>query len=123
MVRNVYIAYALWFFLAPIGSGFHRIYCGKFVSGFLMLGLYWLGQITMWLLIGFGFLAIWAIWWIADVFLTQSMVENANKSITTEQNISNEQKIKNVEALYELYKSGAISEAEYEVRKDIIMRG
>lgn len=123
MVRNIYIAYALWFFLAPIGSGIHRIYCGKFVSGFLMMGLFWLGQMTMWLLVGFVFLAIWAIWWIIDVFLTQSMVENANKEAFYDMETTSSNKIKSVETLYELYKSGAISEAEYEVRKDIIMRG
>lgn len=123
MKRNIYIAYALWFFCFPIGAGIHRIYCGKFVSGFLMLGLYWLGQITMWLLVGFVFLAIWAIWWIADVFLTQGMVERANSEFIYENDISNTNKIKSVEALYELYKNGAISQAEYEVRKDIIMRG
>lgn len=122
MGKNVYIAYALWFLLAPIGSGFHRIYCGKFVSGFLQLGLFWLGQITVGILIGWVFLFIWALWWIADVFLTASMVESANLDSTYEKEMINRSKIKQVEELYELLQKGAISQAEYEARKEIIMR-
>lgn len=47
MKRNIYIAYALWFFSVLIGGGLHRIYCGKFISGFIQLGLYWIGIATV----------------------------------------------------------------------------
>ena len=54
MKRNNYIAYALWFLGAfswiaamPIGGGLHRIYCGKFISGFAQIALFWLGSFTV----------------------------------------------------------------------------
>ena len=54
MKRNIYIAYALWFFSVLIGGGLHRIYCGKFISGFIQLGLYWIGIATVWIFGDFG---------------------------------------------------------------------
>ena len=63
MIRNNYIAYGLWFLGGllglvglPIGGGLHRIYCGKFISGFAQIALYWLGAFTVWFLVGFVFL-------------------------------------------------------------------
>ena len=54
MIRNNYIAYGLWFLGGllglvglPIGGGLHRIYCGKFISGFAQIALYWLGAFTV----------------------------------------------------------------------------
>lgn len=122
MKRNIYIAYALWFFSVLIGGGLHRIYCGKFISGFIQLGLYWIGIATVWIFIGFIPLIIWGLWWIIDVFLTGIMVEDANVEFNTYNDVEYAEKIKSVEALYDLYKKGAISKEEYEIRKDILMK-
>ncbi|CZE46205.1 NINE protein [Campylobacter geochelonis] len=120
MRRNMLIAYLLWFFLGSFGA--HRIYCGKFISGLFMLMLFWVGSATAWFIIGWFFLAIWGIWWLFDVFLTANMVNDINDEYNIEDEISYSNKIKNIEALYELYQKGAISKAEYETRKDILMR-
>lgn len=122
MRRNVYIAYALWFFCATFGAGLHRIYCGKFISGFFQLALFWLGVSTAWILIGWLFLAIWGIWWIIDVFLTGGWVEDINSEINTEKDANYAEKIRSIEALYELYQKGAITKEEYEARKEILMK-
>ncbi|WP_081303050.1 NINE protein [Gilliamella sp. App6-5] len=54
------VAYLLWFFLGF--WGIHRMYCGKWISGFIWLftaGLFGIG-------------------WIVDIFLTSGMVDYAN---------------------------------------------
>lgn len=122
MKRNIYIAYALWFFGGAIGAGLHRIYCGKFISGFAQMGLYWLGIITAVILIGWPILLIWGIWWIIDVFLTGVMVNEINSEVELESNTLNSEKISAINGLYELYQKGAITEEEYNTRKDILMR-
>ncbi|ABK83344.1 NINE protein [Campylobacter fetus] len=119
MQRNIYIAYALWFFLG--GFGAHRIYCGKFLSGLLQLLLFWIGSLTAIFLVGYIFLAIWGIWWLADLFFTSNWVEKLNSVNCIEKSISDSHKLKNVEKLYELYKNGAMSYDEYLRRKDEIL--
>ncbi|WP_085248454.1 NINE protein [Gilliamella mensalis] len=54
------VAYLLWFFLGV--GGIHRMYCGKWISGFIWL-------------FTFG---LFGIGWIVDIFLTSSMVDYAN---------------------------------------------
>lgn len=121
MRREAWLAYLLWFFLGSFGA--HRIYCGKFISGFLMMGLFWLGVITKLIFIGWFFLGIWGLWWLIDVFLTAEFVNNINSSISYEDSLSYNEKLRNVQTLYELYKNGAISEEEYKTRKEILMNG
>lgn len=126
MQKNIYIAYALWFFSAPIGGGLHRIYCGKFLSGFLQLAMYWLGVITYATIIGIIIAVpiwiIWIIWWLSDVYFTGVLIEKNSILDSVNKNLSQEETIKNIEALYELYQKGAISKEEYEARKEILMR-
>ena len=129
MIRNNYIAYGLWFLGGllglvglPIGGGLHRIYCGKFISGFAQIALYWLGAFTVWFLVGFVFLLFWGIWWLADLFFIGLWVEDLNGDVSTQKDNDYAEKIRSVEALYELYQKGAISKEEYEARKDILMR-
>ena len=129
MIRNNYIAYGLWFLGGllglvglPIGGGLHRIYCGKFISGFAQIALYWLGAFTVWFLVGFVFLLFWGIWWLADLFFIGLWVEDLNGDVSTQKDSDYAEKIRSVEALYELYQKGAISNEEYETRKDILMR-
>ncbi|MBR2157583.1 MAG: SHOCT domain-containing protein [Campylobacter sp.] len=129
MIRNNYIAYGLWFLGGllglvglPIGGGLHRIYCGKFISGFAQIALYWLGAFTVWFLVGFVFLLFWGIWWLADLFFIGLWVEDLNGDVSETKDADYAEKIRSVEALYELYQKGAISKEEYEARKDILMR-
>lgn len=129
MIRNNYIAYGLWFLGGllgliglPIGGGLHRIYCGKFISGFAQIALYWLGYFTVWFLVGFVFLLFWGIWWLADLFFIGLWVEDLNGDVSETKDADYAEKIRSVEALYELYQKGAISKEEYEARKDILMR-
>ncbi|MCG7423287.1 MULTISPECIES: TM2 domain-containing protein [Micrococcus] len=74
--RNTLIAYLLWFFLGNLGV--HRMYTKRWVSGVVQLLLAWGGAATAWLLIGWIPLAIWAVWWIVDLFLVPGMVRDAN---------------------------------------------
>ncbi|MBQ2430497.1 MAG: SHOCT domain-containing protein [Campylobacter sp.] len=129
MIRNNYIAYGLWFLGGllglvglPIGGGSHRIYCGKFISGFAQIALYWLGYFTVWFLVGFVFLLFWGIWWLVDLFFIGLWVEDLNGDVSETKDADYAEKIRSVEALYELYQKGAISKEEYEARKDILMR-
>lgn len=129
MIRNNYIAYGLWFLGGllglvglPIGGGLHRIYCGKFISGFAQIALYWLGAFTVWFLVGFVFLLFWGIWWLVDLFFIGLWVEDLNGDVSETKDADYTEKIRSVEALYELYQKGAISKEEYEARKDILMR-
>ena len=129
MIRNNYIAYGLWFLGGllglvglPIGGGLHRIYCGKFISGFAQIALYWLGAFTVWFLVGFVFLLFWGIWWLVDLFFIGLWVEDINGDVGEKNDTEYAEKIRSVEALYELYQKGAISKEEYEARKDILMR-
>ncbi|MSN96579.1 hypothetical protein F1B92_05270 [Campylobacter sp. FMV-PI01] len=122
MKRNVFIAYILLIISFPIGGGLHRIYCGKIFSGLCQMALFWLGQITVLIWIGWAFLFVWVLWWLADIFLTSNIIDSVNFEQKIESEISQNNKIKNIEALYELYQKGAISKSEYEARKDIIMR-
>lgn len=107
MGNNVYIAYALWFFTGWFGG--HRLYLGKFISGFLMMALFFMGSITYWILIGWLFWAIWGIWWLFDVYLTGIYVD---KNLQKER-LKEEFKRQNLESelkrLYELYEEGRIS--------------
>lgn len=122
MQRNIYIAYALWFFSTPIGGGLHRIYCGKFFSGIMQIILFWAGIFSYFFLIGYVFLAFWGIWWLIDTYFTALMVENINKSNKFERDYEEEEKIKRVKDLYEMLQKGAITEAEYQARKEIIFK-
>ena len=129
MKRNNYIAYALWFLGAfswiatmPIGGGLHRIYCGKFISGFAQIALFWLGSFTLWFLVGFLFWAIWGIWILIDIFFVGIWVEDLNAFASETEEDDYEGRLKKVDALFELYQKGAISKEEFEARKEILMR-
>ncbi len=74
------IAYALWLFLGQVGL--HRFYLNRVGSGVAQLLLGIVGWATVWVVIGFIPLAILWIWLFVDLFLTASMVREANRTIT-----------------------------------------
>ncbi|WP_169784510.1 NINE protein [Campylobacter curvus] len=119
-MNNIYIAYALWFFAGWLGA--HRIYLGKFISGFLMMGLFFVGAALKIVLIGYLFLAVWGIWWVIDIFLTSSYVERNLQKEELKRSLKMQSKEADLKRLYELYESGAISKAEFEARREILFR-
>ncbi|WP_169777205.1 NINE protein [Campylobacter mucosalis] len=119
-MNNIYIAYALWFFLGWLGA--HRLYLGKFISGFAMMALFFTGSALTFILVGYLFLAIWGIWWIVDVFLTGSYVDKNIIKQNLKDELRNKDIANDLRALYELYESGKISKAEFEARKEILFR-
>jgi TM2 domain-containing membrane protein YozV len=78
--KSMGIAYALWLFLGQLGL--HRFYLGRVGSGIAQLLLGLVGWATVWFFIGFIPLAILWIWLFVDLFLTASMVREANRTIT-----------------------------------------
>lgn len=120
MGRNVYIAYFLWIFLPYFSV--HRFYCGKILSAVLQLLIFWIGSATAIFLIGYIFLGIWLIWWLLDAFFIHKWIARINDIESLQNSISSSKNLENIETLYELYKSGAISYEEYLSRKDSILK-
>ena len=60
--KSTFVTFLLWAF--PVIPGWHRMYCDKWISGFLFL--FTLG--------GLG------IWWFLDLFLLSSMTQKANRN-------------------------------------------
>ncbi|RJE87883.1 TM2 domain-containing protein [Paracoccus onubensis] len=77
--KSQLVAYLLLILLW--GFGVHRMYLGRYVSGFLMLALWGLGWLTAAILIGWipiGFVCLWAI---LDLFLIPGMIREDNAVI------------------------------------------
>lgn len=72
--KSAIVAYALWFFLGFFGV--HRMYLGRWVSGFLMLALTGIGSLLTFILIGYLPLAFVAVWWVLDLFLISAMIQS-----------------------------------------------
>lgn len=84
-----------------------------------MIACFFVGQLTWMFFVGIPFLIAWGIWWFIDLFLIMGWIEEINKDISLD---GYDAKIKAVNDLYELYKSGAITQSEYETRKDILLK-
>lgn len=65
--KSPVLAYILWFFLGFLGA--HRMYSDRVLSGLVMLVLHGIGWLTTPILIGWVFVALWAVWWVIDAFL------------------------------------------------------
>lgn len=77
--KSLLIAYLLWFFLPMFGV--HRMYAGKWVTGFLMLFFFAVGGALTWVFVGFIPLALVGIWWALDAILTYMMIERYNEDL------------------------------------------
>jgi len=75
--KSVVLAYLAWFFLGAFGV--HRMYLGRWISGFLLLALTVVGGSLAWILVGYLLLIPAAVWWFLDFFLTYMMVESHNR--------------------------------------------
>ncbi|QCD53410.1 NINE protein [Campylobacter sp. RM16192] len=120
MGNNIYIAYALWFFTGWFGG--HRFYLGKFVSGFFMMALFFIGSYLQIILIGYLILTIWGIWWLFDVYLTGAYVDKNLQKEKLKDELKKQGLEGELKRLYELYEAGKISKAEFEARKEILFR-
>ena len=76
--RNVVLAYLIWFFLGY--GGVHRMYVGRWISGFIMLVILGLSMFLA-LFIGFIGLALTTIWWAIDALLLAGMVRRYNNRL------------------------------------------
>jgi len=74
--RNVVLAYLIWFFLGY--GGVHRMYAGRWISGFIMLAIFGLSLLLTLVFVGFIGLGFIAIWWMIDALLLAGMVHRYN---------------------------------------------
>ncbi|AUH32861.1 TM2 domain-containing protein [Paracoccus tegillarcae] len=74
--KSSIVAYLLLIFLW--GCGVHRMYLGRWVSGFVMLALWGLGWLTAPILIGWLPIAFVTLWVVVDLFLIPSMIREDN---------------------------------------------
>ncbi|MCR4942453.1 MAG: NINE protein [Campylobacter sp.] len=119
-MNNVYVAYALWLFCGWLGL--HRIYLGRFFSGFAQMALVYIGGSTLYILIGFIFYGIWGIWWLFDVYFVGKIVDENELKQRLKNELKNKDLADNLRKLYEQYENGEISKAEFEARKEILFR-
>lgn len=72
--KSEIVAYILWGFFGFFGV--HRMYLGRFLSGFVMLSLLGVGTLLTVVLVGYIPLLILTVWWIFDVFMISAMIKD-----------------------------------------------
>ena len=77
--RSVIAAYLLWFFLGY--GGVHRIYLGRWASGFIMLALFGVSMLLTIVFIGYLGLGVIALWWLIDALLIPGMAQRYNNRL------------------------------------------
>ncbi|MEM7570673.1 MAG: TM2 domain-containing protein, partial [Pseudomonadota bacterium] len=77
--KSLLITYLLWFFLPTLGV--HRMYLGKWISGFFMLALTLIGGALTFILVGYLPLALVGLWWLLDAILNYINVEQHNADL------------------------------------------
>ncbi|MEJ8572749.1 TM2 domain-containing protein [Microbaculum marinum] len=77
--KSTLLAYVLWFFLGFLGA--HRMYSDRVVSGLLQLLLHGIGWLTTPILIGWVFVALWAVWWLIDALLIPGWIRDYNLKV------------------------------------------
>lgn len=70
------VGYLLWIFLGAFGA--HRFYLGRNGSAIAQVALNVVGWLTVFIIVGFVFLAVLWVWLIVDAFLIPSMTREAN---------------------------------------------
>lgn len=74
--KSLLLAYLLWFFLGY--GGVHRMYLGRWISGFFMLAVFGFSLLLTLILIGYIGLGIIILWWLLDALLIPGMARGAN---------------------------------------------
>lgn len=72
--KSPLVAYLLLFFLW--GFGVHRMYLGLWMSGLLMLGLWSVGWLLTFVLIGWPILGLVSLWVVIDIFLIPGIIQS-----------------------------------------------
>ncbi len=80
--KSPLVAYLLLFFLW--GLGIHRMYLGRWLSGFVMLALWGLGWLLTFVLIGWPLVGLVCLWVIIDIFLIPGMIRADNEEMRWE---------------------------------------
>lgn len=70
--KSPFVAYLLAVLLW--GCGAHRLYLGRYASGFIMLALWGIGWLTAPILVGWIPIAFVTIWALIDLFLIPGMI-------------------------------------------------
>ncbi|MEJ5914188.1 TM2 domain-containing protein [Pseudokineococcus sp. 1T1Z-3] len=77
--KDTTVAYLLWFFLAWVGA--HKFYLRQPGMGVLYIGLYVVGWLTVWFLVGgLAFLALFVLW-VVDAVTMPDRVRYLNQEI------------------------------------------
>lgn len=77
--RSMLLAYLLWFFLGY--GGVHRMYLGRWISGFIMLALFGASLLLTLIFIGYLGLGLITLWWLVDALLIPGMTRRANNRV------------------------------------------
>jgi len=77
--RNVVLAYLIWFFLGY--GGVHRMYVGRWISGFIMLAIFGASLLLTLVFVGYIGLALITVWWAIDALLLAGMVHQYNNHL------------------------------------------
>lgn len=127
--KSIALAYVLWFFLGGLGA--HNFYLGRNGVAITQLVLMILGVLTAVLLVGLFLMAGVGIWVLIDAFIIPGTVERSNMALAaqfksnasatpparfTAHDLSAE-----MDALATLRNSGAITEAEYEEKRQALL--
>lgn len=86
--RSALLAYLLWFFLGFTGA--HRMYSDRVPSGILQLLVHGIGWLTTPILVGWLFIAAWAVWWVIDAFLIPAWIRDYNLEVARRLSFSSE---------------------------------
>ena len=120
--KSVVVAYLLWWFLG--WAGVHRLYLSRVKTGLAQLILFAIGIVTLILLVGYIFLAIWGVWWLLDAFFTYKIVTEENERLgvlASTLSVSKSGVIHNdldeLEKLHALYEKGVLTREEYEAKR------
>jgi TM2 domain-containing membrane protein YozV len=84
--RSALLAYLLWFFLGFAGA--HRMYAARVPTGILQLLVHGLGWLTTPILVGWVFIALWAVWWVIDAILIPGWIRDYNLDVAQRISVS-----------------------------------
>lgn len=127
--KSIAVAYVLWFFLGGLGA--HNFYLGRNGVAVTQLILMILGVLTAVLVVGLFLIGGVGIWVLIDAFIIPGTVERSNMALAaqfksnaaatpaarfTAHDLSAE-----MDALLALKNSGAITEAEYEDKRQALL--
>ena len=93
-------------------------------TGLAQLILFAIGIVSLILLVGYIFLAIWGVWWLLDAFFTYKIVTEENErlrvlastlSVSKSGGIHND--LDQLEKLHALYEKGVLTREEYEAKR------